>query len=58
VIHRGDPCNEPSSSEGRERLFGGRYERLVLEGVGHVPQREAPETVAAAIARFLGTSPR
>jgi pimeloyl-ACP methyl ester carboxylesterase len=54
VIHGGaDPCNDPSSSEGKERFFSGRYERLVLEGVGHFPQREAPEPVARAVARFL-----
>ncbi|MEG6658053.1 alpha/beta hydrolase, partial [Pseudomonas aeruginosa] len=32
--------------------FSGRYQRLVLEGVGHFPQREAATQVADAILRF------
>ncbi|WP_420994710.1 alpha/beta fold hydrolase [Cupriavidus sp. 30B13] len=55
VLHGGrDTCNQPASSEGRERFFSGRYVRQVLDGVGHFPQREAPEAVAAAILRFCG----
>jgi pimeloyl-ACP methyl ester carboxylesterase len=55
VIHGGgDPCNDPSTSEGREGLFRGPYERIVLDGIGHFPQREAPDAVAAAIVRFIG----
>jgi pimeloyl-ACP methyl ester carboxylesterase len=55
VIHGGgDPCNEPATSEGKERFFTGGYERLVLEGVGHFPQREAADAVARAITRFIG----
>ena len=54
VIHGGgDPCNDPSTSEGKERFFGSRYERIVLPRVGHFPQREAPAAVADAIVRFL-----
>ena len=54
VIHGGsDPCNDPSSSEGREGFFAGQYQRIVLDGVGHFPQREAPEAVSEAIVRFL-----
>ncbi|QDR36958.1 alpha/beta hydrolase, partial [Pseudomonas aeruginosa] len=37
---------------GREHYFSGRYQRLVLEGVGHFPQREAANQVADAILRF------
>ena len=56
VIHGGgDPCNDPSSSEGKERFFSARYERVVIERVGHFPQREAPAAVAAAVVRFLGS---
>jgi pimeloyl-ACP methyl ester carboxylesterase len=55
VIHGGgDPCNDPSTSEGKERLFRSRYERIVLDRIGHFPQREAPAAVADAVARFLG----
>ena len=54
VIHGGgDPCNDPSTSEGKERFFTSRYERTVLDRIGHFPQREAPAAVADAILRFL-----
>jgi pimeloyl-ACP methyl ester carboxylesterase len=54
VIHGGgDPCNDPSTSDGKGQFFAGRYQRIVLDGVGHFPQREAPEAVGEAIARFL-----
>ncbi|GAC1523525.1 MAG: alpha/beta hydrolase [Vulcanimicrobiaceae bacterium] len=44
----------------RERSFGQLYERLVLPGVGHFVQREAPDALDAAIVAFrarVGTSP-
>ncbi len=54
VIHGGgDPCNDPSSSEGKEDFFAGQYQRVVLDRVGHFPQREAPEAVSEATVRFL-----
>lgn len=54
VIHGGaDACNDPSTSMNREPAFSRLYERLVLDGVGHFPSREAPEVVGRAIARFL-----
>ncbi|HEY5634652.1 MAG TPA: alpha/beta hydrolase [Burkholderiaceae bacterium] len=49
-----DGANHPDSSAGRERFFRGRYERVLLEGVGHFPQREAPRRVAEELLRFLG----
>ncbi len=53
VLHgAADTCNHPDSSKGREAFFRGGYERQVLDGVGHFPQREAPEAVAQAILRF------
>jgi pimeloyl-ACP methyl ester carboxylesterase len=53
VIHGGaDGANDPSTSAGRERLFSGRYERRVLDGIGHFPQREAPAAVIDAILAF------
>lgn len=56
VIHGGgDACNDPATSEGKEAFFSGRYERVVLDRVGHFPQREAPDRVADAIARFIDT---
>ncbi|NYT84939.1 alpha/beta fold hydrolase [Pollutimonas harenae] len=53
VLHGGaDTCNHPRSSMGREAFFTGRYERQVLDEIGHFPQREAPQAVADAILRF------
>lgn len=53
VLHGGaDTCNHPDSSKGREAFFNGGYERQVLDGVGHFPQREASRSVAEAILRF------
>jgi len=48
-----DFCDLPSASERQERYFLNGYERIVLDGVGHFPHREAPAAVAAAIERFL-----
>jgi pimeloyl-ACP methyl ester carboxylesterase len=54
LIHGGgDPCNDPSTSENKEHFFASRYQRVVLEGVGHFPQRESPAAVADAIVRFM-----
>ncbi len=54
VLHGGaDACNDPSTSAGREASFSGPYRRIVLDGVGHFPSREAPEAVGSAIASFM-----
>lgn len=54
VIHGGaDPCNDPSTSEGKEPFFTGLYARVVLPGVGHFPQRQAAGDVARHLVRFL-----
>jgi pimeloyl-ACP methyl ester carboxylesterase len=50
-----DYCDLPSSSLGLERYFRGRYDRVLLDGVGHFPHREAPAAVATAILRHLGS---
>ncbi len=58
VLHGGaDTCNQPASSEGKSHYFSGGYERRVLDGVGHFPQREAPQAVAAAILNFVANPP-
>ena len=55
VLHGGDdPCNDPGSSEGRERFFTDRYRRLVVPGTGHFPQRQDPAFVGGEIVAFLG----
>lgn len=48
----------PASSEGKKRHFTGGYRRLVLDGVGHFPTREAPAAVAALLCDFLAAAPR
>jgi pimeloyl-ACP methyl ester carboxylesterase len=48
-----DFCDDPKESEGLEKYFIGGYRRLVLDGVGHFPHREAPLAVAEAVIRFL-----
>jgi pimeloyl-ACP methyl ester carboxylesterase len=56
VLHGGaDSCNPPSSSEGKEHFFTSLYQRQVIEGAGHFPQREAPKAVAKAILDFVRT---
>ena len=54
MIHGGaDTCVEPSISEGLDRYFTDGYRRLVLDGVGHFPSREAPDAVADAVLEHL-----
>lgn len=52
-----DHCDPASAFEGKEKYFTRGYELLVLEGVGHFIQREAPQQVAEAVtAHFAGIS--
>ncbi len=44
-----DFCDEPAESEGMEHFFTAGYRRIVLDGVGHFPPREASEAVAHAV---------
>jgi len=48
-----DGVSLPATSAHKEKFFSGRYERHLLNGVGHFPQREAPLKVAEAILEFL-----
>ena len=50
-----DGVNHPDTSLGKEVLFRGPYERRLLAGVGHFPQREAPAEVLAVLLNFFGT---
>jgi pimeloyl-ACP methyl ester carboxylesterase len=50
-----DFCDAPSESEGQERYFSGGYKRLLLDGIGHFPHREASAAVSEAILRHLRT---
>lgn len=42
-----DTCDSPSESEGLDQYFTAGYQRLVLEGVGHFPHRQAPAPSSA-----------
>lgn len=54
VLHGAeDGANHPSSSAGKEKLFGHRYRRVVIPGAGHFPQREKPDEVIAEVMAWL-----
>ena len=56
VVHGGaDGVNPVQISAGHAKYFSGRYERRVLDNVGHNPPQEAPEAFAAAILPLLET---
>jgi pimeloyl-ACP methyl ester carboxylesterase len=48
-----DACDPPSGSEDQARYYTGGHRRLVLEGAGHFPAREAPQGVASALLEHL-----
>jgi pimeloyl-ACP methyl ester carboxylesterase len=49
-----DGVNPVQSSADKERWFNGPYKRVVLEGLGHFPQRESPQRIADEILAFCG----
>lgn len=54
VLHgEEDGVNHPDMSAGKESYFTGPYVRRLLPGVGHFPQREAPQQVLDALLQFL-----
>lgn len=53
VIHgSADAVNPPHTSAGKEAWFSGTYRRVLFDGVGHFPQREAPERFIEEILNF------
>lgn len=57
TLHGGtDPCNAPATSEGKEGLFAGAYQRRLLDGLAHFPQRERPDRVLAELIPFLASA--
>lgn len=48
-----DSCVLAETTEGAKRYFTGDYSRLLLDGVGHFPQRENPQVTAAAMVKHL-----
>ncbi|HLI28205.1 MAG TPA: alpha/beta hydrolase [Chloroflexota bacterium] len=56
VLHGADDgATLPETSAGKEAFFPRGYQREVLAGVGHFPQRERPEVVVAACLRMAGS---
>jgi len=49
-----DGVNPPSASESVPGKFDGPFDRVLLPGVGHFTQREAPAEVAAHLIRHFG----
>lgn len=55
VIHgKDDYVNPVATSAHKETLFSGVYHRVVLDGVGHFPQREQANRVAQELLAFIG----
>lgn len=50
-----DGVNPPELSETLHEKFSGPFQRIVLQNVGHFPQREDPDTVARELAVFLSS---
>jgi pimeloyl-ACP methyl ester carboxylesterase len=48
-----DPVNSPQLSEGREGFFIGPYQRRLIAGAGHFPQRERASETATQIVDWL-----
>jgi pimeloyl-ACP methyl ester carboxylesterase len=48
-----DRCELPETTDGAGRYFTNGYRRILLDGVGHFPQRESPKLVAEEILRHL-----
>jgi pimeloyl-ACP methyl ester carboxylesterase len=48
-----DPVNSPQMSEAKEAYFDGPYERRLVEGAGHFPQRERAADTASQIVDWL-----
>jgi len=54
VIQGGDDrCVAPETTDGCGEHFTGPYRRIVLEGIGHFPAREAPDATATAIVKHV-----
>ena len=48
-----DHCTLAETTDGAGRYFTNGYRRILLEGVGHFPQRERPDVVATEILTHL-----
>ena len=52
-----DGVSSLATSANKEAFFSGPYQRRLLPGVGHFPQREAPDRVADEVLAFLRAHP-
>jgi len=58
LLHgREDRCELAETTDGAERYFTAPYHRVLLDGVGHFPQREAPDLSAAILLEHLRQHP-
>jgi pimeloyl-ACP methyl ester carboxylesterase len=48
-----DSCDYPAMSEGQDACFTAGYRRVVIDGAGHFPPREAPDAVTEALIAHL-----
>jgi len=48
-----DPAVLPRTAQGSSRYVTARYEWRLMDGVGHFPHVEMPETVTGAILEWL-----
>ena len=47
-----DACVLPSTAQGSGQFVTGSYEWRLLDGVGHFPQNEVPDTVSGELIRW------
>lgn len=47
-----DPCVRPSTASGSSRYVAAAYEWRLIDGVGHFPHEERPETVSGELLRW------
>ena len=58
LVHgREDHCELAETTDGAERHFTSPYHRVLMEGVGHFPQRENPGLTTALILEHLRHNP-
>ncbi|MGI4757428.1 MAG: alpha/beta fold hydrolase [Janthinobacterium lividum] len=48
-----DRCTLPETTDGAGRYFTNGYKRVLLDGVGHFPQRENPDATAREVLQHL-----
>lgn len=54
IVGDADGCDPSELSDNMEHCFTADYKRVVLEGVGHFPHREAPAEVGELLVEWFG----